>query len=51
MYLYEIFIYLYTYWLSVDRNVLMRFAVSHRVDGGTAERAAAAATVPGLEVN
>lgn len=47
MYLYEIFIYLY--WLSVDRNVLMRFAVSHRVDGGAAERAAA--TVPGLQVN
>lgn len=47
--MYEIFIYLY--WLSVDRNVLMRFAVSHRVDGGAAERAAAAATVPGLQVN
>lgn len=45
MYLYEIFIYSYMYWLSVDRNVLMRFAVSHRVDG------AAAATVPGLQVN
>lgn len=30
----------------------MRFAVSHRVDGGAAERAAAAAaTVPGLQVN